>query len=140
MKQPITGGCACGTVRYEASAEPIVMLQCHCRDCQLATGGPCASYVVLPSDSFKITHGGPAHHLTESLAMGHQRRGFCSACGSPLTGGERAEGESPIVAVHAASLDAPESFRSQMDVWVTDALPWARMDPDLPKHDYYPPS
>ncbi len=38
MKVPFTGGCLCGTIRYKCSAEPIVMGNCHCRDCQGGTG------------------------------------------------------------------------------------------------------
>ena len=39
----ITGGCACGAIRYEVTAEPIVTFNCHCRDCQKTTGGAYAS-------------------------------------------------------------------------------------------------
>ncbi len=39
MKIPFTGGCVCGAIRYECSAEPIMMFKCHCRDCQHVTGG-----------------------------------------------------------------------------------------------------
>src|SRR5437764_12460030 len=38
MKIPFTGGCSCGAIRYESTAEPIMMFKCHCRDCQQATG------------------------------------------------------------------------------------------------------
>ena len=31
MKVPFTGGCVCGAIRYECSAEPIVMF--NCGDC-----------------------------------------------------------------------------------------------------------
>ena len=38
MAAPFTGGCACGAVRYECSAEPLMMGNCHCRDFLRATG------------------------------------------------------------------------------------------------------
>jgi hypothetical protein len=40
---PFTGGCACGAVRYECAAEPFMALNCHCRDCQRASGSAYAS-------------------------------------------------------------------------------------------------
>jgi hypothetical protein len=33
------GGCMCGAVRYECTATPMFMGNCHCRDCQRASGG-----------------------------------------------------------------------------------------------------
>jgi hypothetical protein len=39
IKIPFTGGCSCGAIRYESTAEPIMMFKCHCRDCQQTTGG-----------------------------------------------------------------------------------------------------
>jgi hypothetical protein len=38
MSTTVTGGCACGAVRYEYSADPVFMGNCHCRDCQRTTG------------------------------------------------------------------------------------------------------
>src|SRR6266498_1756202 len=37
MKIPFTGGCVCGAIRYECSAEPVMTFKCHCRDCQRVT-------------------------------------------------------------------------------------------------------
>lgn len=139
METPFTGGCACGAIRYECSAEPLVMLHCHCRDCQRATGSAHACFVVVPANSFKLTRGMLRHHFTESEALGRQRRGFCAECGSRLTAGEKAEGTSPIVAIDAASLDDSGSFRPQMDVWTSDAQPWVHMNSALPKFEKYPP-
>jgi hypothetical protein len=114
------------------------MLRCHCRDCQRVAGGAHASYVVVPADAFKLTSGIPQYFFTESVALGRQKRGFCTACGSHVTGGEKAGGASPIVALHPASLDDPAGFSAQMEVWTSDAQPWARLDPSLPQFPYYP--
>ena len=38
MADPYTGGCACGAVRYKVSAEPAVMVDCQCRQCQRDSG------------------------------------------------------------------------------------------------------
>jgi len=55
--KPITGGCACGAIRYEVTAEPIVTFNCHCRDCQKTTGGAYTPVFYVPVNAFKITQG-----------------------------------------------------------------------------------
>ena len=94
MKIPITGGCACGAIRYECTAEPVAMFCCHCRDCQRASGGAGNYVMIMPAESFKFTRGAPRYHFTASAAIGHHKRGFCAECGSRLTGGENREGSS----------------------------------------------
>lgn len=139
MKLPITGGCACGAIRYEASAEPITMFNCHCRHCQQASGGACANPVVFTADAFRFVRGTPRYHDVTALSGGLHRRGFCPDCGSRLTGGENPQGTSGIVGVTAASLDDPTLFQAQMDIFTSRAQPWARMDPAIPKFEEMPP-
>src|SRR2546429_1444845 len=80
---PFSGGCACGAIRYESTAEPVAMLHCHCRDCQQSSGGPFSSFVVVPTKAFKLLQGSPRFHASPSEAGGMTRRGFCPDCGSP---------------------------------------------------------
>ena len=87
-----TGGCACGAIRYECTAEPVAMFCCHCRDCQRASGGAGNYVVIMPADSFKFTRGAPRYHFTTSAKFGHHKRGFCAECGSRLTGGRKSGG------------------------------------------------
>ena len=75
MKLPFTGGCVCGAIRYECRAEPIMMLKCHCRDCQQITGGGFAAAVLLPVKAFRLTKGELSYHFTPSLAGGKHKRG-----------------------------------------------------------------
>jgi hypothetical protein len=136
MTAPFTGGCACGAIRYECTAEPFDMLRCHCRDCQRATGGPFSSVVYVPANAFKVTHGVLRYFHTPSLAGGHNKRGHCGDCGSPISGAETERG----IGIHAASLDDPSWFRAQMEIHVADAQPWDALDPALPRFEQYPAS
>jgi len=49
MATRFTGGCLCGRVRYECSADPLFMGHCHCRDCQKASGGAYEPDIGLPA-------------------------------------------------------------------------------------------
>jgi hypothetical protein len=140
MKIPFTGACSCGAIRYECTAEPMMMFKCHCRDCQRATGGAFACAILVPADSFKFTRGAPKYHFTESAGVGQHKRGFCPECGSRLTGGENAEGTTGFVGINAGSLDDPSWFQPQMDIFISDAQPWDQMDPGIPKFEQYPPA
>ncbi|MGB8355906.1 MAG: GFA family protein [Chthoniobacteraceae bacterium] len=135
---PFTGGCACGAVRYESTAEPLVMLHCHCRDCQRASGGPFSSLVVVPKEAFKLLQGTLRFYSSPSEAGGETHRGFCPECGSPIMGNPDAAPH--ITAIIAASLDDPGWFSPQMNVWTSDAHAWDPMNPALAKFEKYPPS
>jgi hypothetical protein len=139
MKIPFTGGCVCGAIRYECSAEPIMMFKCHCRDCQQITGGGFVAGLLVPKEAFRLTKGQLRYHFTPRLAGGRHKRGFCAECGSRLTGGEFDEGSTGFIGITAGSLDDPSWFRPQMDFFVSDVQPWDHMDAAIPKHALYPP-
>jgi hypothetical protein len=137
ISTPFSGGCACGAIRYQSTAEPVLMLHCHCRDCQRSSGSPFASFVVVPAEAFKLVQGTPSFYATSSEAGGKTRRGFCPECGSPVYG--KPDAVPHIVAIRAGSLDDPSWFGPQMDVWTSDAHPWNQLDPALAKFEKYPP-
>lgn len=136
MNTPISGGCACGAVRYESTVTPVVMLHCHCRDCQHSSGGPFASFVVVPKHAFRMTKGELRIHDMPSEGGGYNHRGFCENCASPIV--SMPDPAPEIVAIRVGSLDEADAFQPQMDVWTCDVLPWTLMDPTLPKFDKYP--
>lgn len=136
MNLPFTGGCACGAVRYQSTVEPILMLHCHCRDCQQSSGGPFSSFVIVPVEAFQLVKGSLRFHSSPSEAGGWTHRGFCQACGSPVE--IKPDAAPQLVAIRSASLDDPSWFSPQMDVWTSDAHPWDLMDAALPKFEKYP--
>jgi hypothetical protein len=132
----LTGGCACEAIRYKATAEPVLMLHCHCRDCQRASGGPFSSFVIVPTESFKLLQGALRYYASPSELGGMTRRGFCPDCGAPVV--VRPDAVPQCVAIRAASLDDASWLKPQMDVWTSDAHPWDHMSPTLPKFEKYP--
>lgn len=131
-----SGGCACGGIRYEAAAKPLAMFHCHCRDCQRSSGGPFSSFVLVPTEAFRLVKGALRFHACPSEAGGMTRRGFCPDCGSPIQSSP--DSVPQIVALRTASVDDPSWFQPQMNVWTSDAHTWDAMDPALPKFTKYP--
>ena len=131
MKLPITGGCVCGAVRYQSDVEPVLMVRCHCRDCQRTTGGPYVPAVVFPMVAFRFTEGAVQHFATPSDKGGHNLRGFCLRCGSRISGAE--DPQRGIIGVLASSLDDPTLFVPKFDMYVEDAQPWDVIDPAVKK-------
>lgn len=80
-KTVFTGGCQCGAVRFAVTATPNRVSICHCRMCQKASGAPFASFADVNKTDLAWTRGQPSFFHSSSIA----ERGFCPACGTPLS-------------------------------------------------------
>jgi len=126
----VTGGCACGAVRYQSSVDPVFFLNCHCRDCQRASGSAYAAVVVVPISALTIA--GEPRYYSRIGDGGHGiDRGFCPRCGNPLF--VKLERLPDSIGVHAASLDDPAMHRPSIDIFTASAQPWDHMNPELEK-------
>ena len=81
MPRTMTGGCQCGSVRYSVEVTDDDAYLCHCRMCQRATGGVFAALKQVPREAVRWTTREPDSRASSEIA----RRGFCAACGTPLT-------------------------------------------------------
>ncbi len=135
MTRHFTGGCMCGAIRYDCSADPIVMGFCHCRDCQRATGSAFAAAVIVPRKAVTIT--GEVKYYDAIGDSGNViSRGFCPHCGSRLFG---LRAQTDRISIQAGSLDDPSWFRPQVDFYVSSAQPWDYLNPNLTKFAKFPP-
>jgi len=132
MATKITGGCLCGAVRYECAAEPLMAVNCYCRDCQHATGAAMAPVLLLSKAAFKVTKGEFKHYEVTAASGNKVSRGFCANCGAPVL--SVLSGYPDMVAVKAASLDDPAIFKPTMNCWVSSAPPWAPIARELPTY------
>lgn len=130
----MTGGCQCGRIRYRVEIDSDDAYLCHCRMCQRASGGVSIAFknVSLATITWERE---PDEYASSPIA----RRGFCSACGTPLTF-RYAEGAENID-LTVGSFDDPARFRptshfgveSMHEAWLdTRDLPRLRSDEHPP--------
>lgn len=122
--RPITGGCQCGAVRYALSTVGNDISVCHCRMCQKASGGPYMVFMNLPAESVTWTRGAPASFASSDIAT----RGFCAACGTPLTYRRVPE----QISLTTGSLDDPSAAVPGSCLASESVLPWCEDITALP--------
>ncbi len=124
---PVTGGCLCEAVRYEAEVNLNEAYYCHCKTCQKMTGAPAEIGVLVKPGTLKFTKEDPKFFQSSRIA----RRGFCRHCGSRLVyvSLNRADWTN----VSAGSLDHPERVVPTEHICVESQLPWYDVADDLPR-------
>jgi hypothetical protein len=133
----LTGGCACGAVRYEYAGELLFAVNCHCKDCQRETGSAYAPILGVTRAGFRVTKGTPRYFDTTAESGHIARRKFCGDCGCRLFG---EPGSAPhMITIRAASLDDPTLYRPTLDIYTECAQPWDYMNPQLRKSPRMPP-
>ena len=104
MDEQISGGCACGRVRYTATVHDDEAYLCHCRMCQRATGSVSIAFKSVSQDSVRWEHP-PEWYDSSPIAQ----RPFCGACGTSL--GFRFKGGTDDMDLTVASFDDPSPFK-----------------------------
>ena len=88
-----TGGCACGTVRYTLTNDPMIVHCCHCTDCQRLTGSAFVLNAWTEEHQLTITQG--EEHLRTAQLVGGSGRPhrvtFCGRCSTSLSTDHRSQ-------------------------------------------------
>ena len=130
MGQAMTGGCACGKVRFEAVVEPDEAYLCHCRMCQRSIGSISIAFVNAKLADVQW-QGDPDWYDSSPIAQ----RPFCANCGTSLGFMFKQDADKLDLAV--AAFDDPSPFKpmhhfgveSMHRAWInTEGLPEYRTD------------
>lgn len=138
MSKAYTGGCACGAIRYEISADPLVMNDCQCRDCQRKSGTGHGSYLTFADRKDVRLHGDATQWNVAGDSGNIKTHSFCPTCGSPVYLTFSAMPD--FFTIHAASLDDPGRYKPQMVTYNMRGYTWDQLDPAVPKFEKMPPA
>jgi hypothetical protein len=132
----IEGGCACGAVRWVATAEPLDVRTCWCRLCRHYAAGNGAVNLAFQVADVTVT-GELRDHAVLADSGRHMHRRFCPQCGVHVT--SSAEERPHLVILRAGTLDDPARYAPRANIWVDSAPAWAHIDPALPRFGGQPP-
>ena len=123
-----TGGCLCGTIKYNSSADPIRMMNCHCKDCRKASGGPYLANVFIPEDSFSI-EGQPKHYSHLSDGGNTMTKYFCGNCGSQVYGTN--SGKPGTITIRGGTINETSVIKPSGNVYIDSKIPSTPLDNNL---------
>jgi hypothetical protein len=130
MAERMTGGCACGRVRFSAEVEPSEAYLCHCRMCQRSSGS--ISLALVNAKLERVQWSGDADWYDSSPIA---ERPYCRECGTSL--GFKFKQPDKNMDLTVAAFDDPSPFKPKHHfgaesinrAWLnTEGLPEIRTD------------
>ncbi len=125
----VTGGCLCGSVRYEAEVFLEIVYYCHCRSCQRSTGQPAEIGVLVKAGTLTFAGENPNYYNSSSFG----KRGFCLICGSRLLWRSRDPKDEWQTNVSVCSLDDPDQAQPSLHMFVDEKVSWYEVQDNLPR-------
>jgi len=125
----LTGGCACGAVRYRLASAPFDAGYCHCDTCRRSSGAPVLAFATVPLADFVVTSGAPRVRRSSSFG----ERGFCADCGTQLT--MHVDHQPDTIDFTVATLDDASGVAPGFHLFFGSRLPWFDTDDEHPRHE-----
>ena len=131
------GDCLCGAIKVSIEGPVLRMAQCHCRDCQRASGTGHMSLAFLSEDS--VTISGEATGYASTADSGNTNtRYFCPLCGSRVLGKNSAR--QGIVGVPVGVFEDRSWFKPDAVVYCKNRDHWDASDSEALNFDTMPPA
>ncbi|HTT30841.1 MAG TPA: GFA family protein [Solirubrobacteraceae bacterium] len=138
MRTQPEGGCACGSVRYRLSSEPLFVHCCHCLNCQRQTGSAFVINLLIEAERVEILAAAP-QPIDVPRDDGRVHRIFrCPRCQVAVFSDY---GRPGVWFVRAGTLDDPRGVRPDVHIYTRSKVDWLNLPEETPAFDvYYDPS
>jgi hypothetical protein len=125
---PVEGGCQCRAVRYRIKAAPLTVYNCHCKDCQRASGATHSMSMFLRREDVELLAGTLMSYDKAADSGRTVRMMGCAECGTkiwnePLSSPDR-------LVLKPGTLDDMSWAVPVGNIWTNSKAPWTEIDPD----------
>jgi hypothetical protein len=135
MAKRLTGGCACGAVRYEMTAKPIRVHCCHCSNCQRQTGSAFVVNAVIEASLLRKVRGRPTATPVPRVHAPHDVY-RCRKCKVAVWSDY---GRRPgLRFVRVGTLDDPGALKPDIHIYTRAKASWVKIPEGTPSfREYY---
>ncbi len=128
------GGCQCGRVRYRIAGEPLMLVACHCTECQKASGSAFGMSLIVPQAN--VTIQGELKLFERMADSGRPLKCFfCPECGTRIY---HQPSHAPVINIRAGTLDDRSWLQPKMHAWISSKQPWLPIPEGVATHDTQP--
>ena len=135
IQYPLEGSCQCGNIRYQLLAAPLMILACHCRECQKLSTSAFSITALINADSLVI-EGELAQweRLAESGNKNYAK--FCPHCGNRIY--HFNPDQPATIKLKAASLYDTRILNPSAHIWVCQKQDWYQIPEGVAQYDKQP--
>ncbi|HEY7196808.1 MAG TPA: GFA family protein [Gaiellaceae bacterium] len=130
----MTGGCACGAVRYRLLSGPLFTHCCHCLNCQRQTGSAFVINLLVESDRVELLAGNPVPVDVPRDDGSTQRIYRCPACQVAVFSEYTRPG---IWFVRGGTLDDSRGVGPDVHIYTRSKVDWVELPDSVPAFDEY---
>ena len=128
MPERLTGGCHCGSVRYEVEASLADVVACHCEGCQRQSGSAFGLSLGVSPEAFRLLSG-ELHSFEVACDSGRTKRGhFCPGCGARIYN----RGEWGL-SLKGGTLDDAQAIVPKAHFWTARKQRWVSLPTSVPR-------
>jgi hypothetical protein len=129
------GGCACGTVRYLLTSEPMLVHCCHCLNCQRQTGSAFVINLLIETGRLEVLAGTPQPVDVPRDGGAAQRIFRCQDCQVAVFS---EYGRRELRYVRAGTLDDPTEITPDVHIYTRSKAGWVTIPLATPAFaEYY---
>jgi hypothetical protein len=123
----ISGGCLCGSVRFELSEPPLEAGYCHCTRCQRRTGNASSAQARIDGRTFRLLSCEAAVKAWRHPEGGFEKL-FCRECGAQLF--SRNPDDPTQMSIRMSAFDVDPGVRPSWRAFVANAASWEPIPDD----------